>query len=201
MSVNPTPTTELEAVNEMLSAIGESPVNSLGTAATNVDVARARKLLLEVSKLVQEEGWKFNTEADYPLLRNQDNEIPFPANAVMVDADKETSVDVCQRGARLYDAKAHTFKFTKDLKVEIIFMFAFEDLPEVARQYIYIRATRKFQDTSVGSEAQHKFTQEEEARARVVLTRYEGRTGDYNILSGPVQQFITRRSQLPWYVG
>ena len=53
-------TTELEAVNIMLAAIGEAPINSLiGTLP--VDARIAQSTLTEVNKSVQSEGWSFNT--------------------------------------------------------------------------------------------------------------------------------------------
>ena len=41
MATQITPTTELQAVNQMLSVIGEAPVNSItGTVTTDVSVAK-----------------------------------------------------------------------------------------------------------------------------------------------------------------
>lgn len=53
---SPTPTTELEAVNTMLSGIGEAPVNSL--SEVTADVSLARHILNEVSREVQLEGFQ-----------------------------------------------------------------------------------------------------------------------------------------------
>ena len=48
-------TTETEAVNIMMAAIGESPVNTL-TGTLPADVVMARSTLTEVNKEVQSEG-------------------------------------------------------------------------------------------------------------------------------------------------
>ena len=53
-------TTELEAVNIMLSSIGEAPVNSLSSGL--VDAELAQTTLHNVSREVQAAGWSFNTE-------------------------------------------------------------------------------------------------------------------------------------------
>lgn len=58
--VNLAPTTELEAVNAMLRAIGEAPVSSLSTS--QVDVVTALGILTDLTREVQGEGWRFNTE-------------------------------------------------------------------------------------------------------------------------------------------
>ena len=63
-------TTELEAINIMLAAIGEAPVNTL-TGTLPVDVKIAQSTLVEINKAVQAEGWSFNTETDVTLHQTQ----------------------------------------------------------------------------------------------------------------------------------
>lgn len=58
---NLAPTTELEAVNAMLSAIGEAPIADVD-AATQADADIAISTLREVAREVQANGWRFNTE-------------------------------------------------------------------------------------------------------------------------------------------
>ena len=67
---NLTATTELEAVNAMLAAAGESPLpagTDLGTV-TQPDVAMALTILRTNSRDVQSMKWKFNTEFGYELV-------------------------------------------------------------------------------------------------------------------------------------
>ena len=61
-------TTKLQAINTMLSVIGESPVNSFATNATG-DVAISKNILDEVLKEVQTDGWNWNTEhnVEFPV--------------------------------------------------------------------------------------------------------------------------------------
>ena len=54
-------TTKLEAINSMLTAIGESPVNTI-TQATTTDVSIALSTLENVSREIQSQGWFFNTD-------------------------------------------------------------------------------------------------------------------------------------------
>ena len=60
MATQITPTTELQAVNQMLSVIGEAPVNSI-TGTVTTDVSVAKNILDETSMSVQSMGWNFNT--------------------------------------------------------------------------------------------------------------------------------------------
>lgn len=180
MSTTPPLLTELEAVNVMLSVIGEAPVNTLSGAAT-VDVIQAKAILSQVSREVQSVGWHFNIERDYPLVPDINQEIILASNMVRVDADQHPELDVVQRGSRLYNRKDHTFKFEKTVKAEIIFLLPFDEIPQTARQFIVIRAARIFQDRMVGSETLHGFTSDDEKTALMDLKEAEGDTGDYTI--------------------
>jgi len=192
MSTTPPLLTETEAVNTMLSVIGEAPINDLSGASTT-DVIQAKAILNEVSRQVQTVGWHFNTEKDYSLVPDINQDIILASNMVKVDVDFNADVDVVQRGAKLYDKKNHTFKFTESLKAEIVFLLPFEELPQAARQFIMIRAARIFQDRMVGSDSLHGFTVDDEKRALVDLQEAEGDTGDYTIFdSWGVAQILDR---------
>jgi hypothetical protein len=62
-------TTQLEAINTMLSAIGETPTTTdIITANSSADVVMAVQILDEVTKEVESQGWNFNTEYDVELV-------------------------------------------------------------------------------------------------------------------------------------
>jgi len=65
------PTTELEAVNIVLSAIGEAPLptgTNLTTAiAADLNVEMAASILRETVRDVEAHGWRFNTTIGFPL--------------------------------------------------------------------------------------------------------------------------------------
>lgn len=178
--------TELEAINIMLSTIGESPVNSLAEISSMVDAVVANSVLKEVSTAVQEEGWHFNIEKNFTLTPDFLNkEIQVPGNCIQCDASGQDSArDVCVRGNRLYDRDNHTFTFDRSVQVDMVLVLDFEELPQAARHYITIRAARVYQQRIVGSETLGNFTEKDEARARAGLRKFEADTSDYNILKG-----------------
>lgn len=188
MTTTVTPTTELEAVNLMLSCIGESPISTLNDPSS-VDAVTAVARLREVSRSVQSKGWHFNTEKNYTLTPEATHGyIYLPANCAGVDTVvPDAHVDITQRGNRLYDRRNHTFTFTKQLKVDMVVLLPFEDLPETARYYIAVRAARIFQDRSVGSETLFRFNSEDEREAKRTFSRAEGNAADHNILTGNAQ--------------
>lgn len=184
MTTTITLTSQLEAINTMLSCISESPVATLSQAGL-VDVDTAISVLNEVSRRTQAMGWQFNQETEYPLVRDVNGHIVLPTNVLTVDTTAEYSAyDVVQRAAGLYDKKTRSYVFDKDIEVDIVFLLEWDDLPEPARQYIMIAASRIFQARQLGSDTQHKFSAADEFQAKAVLNSLEGETGDYNILSG-----------------
>ena len=178
------PTTELEAINTMLSTIGESPVNMVEDTG-NVDVVIARQILQSVSREVQARGWHFNTEKNYTITPDSKGYLVLPKTVLKADTVyPDDSKDVVVRGNKLYDRENHTYVFTDAVKVEMTVLLTFDELPEVARNYVTIRASRIFQERVVGSDTLQAFNSQDEARAMVSLMEYEADTADLNILSG-----------------
>ena len=191
------PTTELEAINTMLSTIGESPVNTVEDTG-NVDVVIARQILNSVSREVQARGWHFNTEKDYTITPDSSGYLLLPNTVLRADTvSPDDGTDVVVRGSKLYDRRNHTYTFTGAVKVDMLVLLTFDELPEVARNYITIRASRIFQERVVGSDTLQAFNSQDEARALVSLMDYESDTADLNILSDSysVSRIIGER---PW---
>ena len=179
-------TSKLEAVNIMLSAVGEAPVNSIEAiegVMLPADVSIAISILDDVSKETQTLGWNFNRELDVVINPTIDNEIILPANAASVDVEAVNSggIPYIQRGDRLYNKKDHTYTITSSLKCSIVYMLEWEDLPQAARHYISIKAGRRLQDRTIGSELHHTFGAIDEIQALVALKTSEAEAGDYSI--------------------
>jgi len=178
-------TTELEAINIMMAAIGEAPVNTL-TGSLPVDVKIAQSTLVEINKSVQAEGWSFNTEIDVTLTRNASKQIVLPVDVLRVDANihQHPDIDPIQRGLKLYDRLKNTFEFDEDLICTVVYFRDFDEIPEQARSYINIRAARIFVDRLVSDQGLRTYTKEDEIRARVTLTETDLANGDHNMLRG-----------------
>lgn len=179
-----TVTTELDAINTMLSNIGESPVNTVENSGV-VDAVLAKQLLDATSIAVQTQGWHFNTELDYPLTPTfPEKEIQLPVNLLRIDSVGEHQmIDVVQRGSRLYDRRKHTYQFDKPLNAVLVILLPFDDLPESARGYITIKAARTFQERIVGAEEHSSFNAKDEMRALLTLQNSDLKNADYNILT------------------
>lgn len=184
-------TSELEAINTLLGAIGESSINSLEVSGL-ADVASARATLNEISREVLSHGWQFNTEEDYPLNRDASNKITLPAHCIRAVFTKtHGDMKLITRGLKLYDAVDHTYTFTKDLTGTLVLLLPWDELPQVARHYIMIRASRIYQARNLGSDTQFQFSEQEEGSARSIMEEHEGDTGGYNMFSGSASVITT----------
>jgi hypothetical protein len=191
MSTSLTPTTELEAVNRMLAAIGEAAVSSLDEV-TFEDAQSAVTALRMTSREVQTKGCHFNTEIELELTPDGDGYLQLPANAMRVDSvADDLDKDVVQRGQRLYDRRNHTYVFERPMKVDITVLLAFEELPEYARQYIYIKAARQFINDMQGDSTSHSIKERDELRALADFSDAEAQATDANIFRGDWNTFRT----------
>lgn len=188
-------TTKLEAVNTLLDAIGETPVSSLNNTGL-VDAVKAEKELMRTSRQVQLMGWNFNTFQNFAIPPDVDGNIILPSNTLKVDPVYDTQ-DYVQVGLKLFDNKTHSFNIGKTVKVDLIVLRDFEELPEAARNYITIRAARKFQQKMIGSQELAMFDQQDEQAAWLEMSDFETDSADYNMLTGSytVSKIIRRSTR------
>ena len=189
-----TPTSKLEAVNALLEGIMESPVNSVeGSGLQEADMAST--MIDRVSREVQLKGWHWNTLKDYAINPTPDGEIILPSSTLSVDTSGTTFyMDVVQRGTKLYDRDNNTFNIGKKVYTTIVLLLPFDELPESARWFITVRATRKFQQKQLGSTELSEFDRIDEQDAYYNLIDEESDTRDYNVLrdSTTVRRIVNR---------
>ena len=189
MSFLITPTTELEAVNECLENIGQTPVSTIA-GDLGVDAQIALNFVRKVNRELQSQGWYWNTEKDYILTPNGSDNILLPSNTLSVDtAGTDATRDVIQRGARLYDKDSQAYTFDGPITVTLVVGLPFEELPETARRYVALRAARIFENRVDGANNQDDTN--DELGAMATLHADQLRTADYNVLTGSYTMFKT----------
>ena len=178
-------TTKLEAVNTMISVIGESPVNTItGQTSLPITAIQAISTLDETSRAVQSEGWHCNTEYEYELTPDANtSKITLPNNTLKFDLDPllYTDTDPVQRGLKLYDRKNHTEVWTDSVKGTITFELEFEDLPEQIRHYVTVKAARIFANRFIGNREIEGFTMREEIEAKARAIDSDSENADRSI--------------------
>jgi len=193
-----TRTSELEAVNTILSTIGEAPLNTL-TGSLPVDGTIAKNVLSEVAREVQSQGWHFNTHTNVTLSRDTDNKLPLATNVVRVELDptkySKGQYDIVQRNNVLYNLAKNEDTFDTNFeKVKVVYLLPFDEIPEQAKRYITIRSARIFHDRTLGANTLHKFSLEDEEKALMILKQAEAQTGDYTIFDTPEQAYTVVRN-------
>lgn len=193
-----TPTTKLEAVNSMLSTIGEAPVNSLTSGL--VDAETAETILNEVSRSVQASGWNFNSEPNYVVAADTGGNVILPTEILRADLAasvtkyRSSTNEYVQRGNKMYDKVKHTYNIGAPLTLDVVVLLNFELCPEVARRYITVKAARIFQERVVGSDTLSAMNRNDEQEALFALREMEGDNGDYNIFDDYSTASVLNRS-------
>lgn len=173
-----TPVSELDAVNEILSAIGSSPVNTIDDDL-NVDVVNAKRILNGVSREIQAKGWDFNIEDSVTLTPDfETGLIPCPATYIKFFAD---GYKLIRRSGYFFDNLSQTNKFTEGLTVTLIRELPFDELPDIFRKFVTVRACRVFQMRYLSSSDLDQHLAYEEAMAYADVLDYELTSGSFNI--------------------
>lgn len=187
-----TPSNKLDAVNEILSAVGSSPVSSLEDEL-NVDVLNAVRILDSVSKEIQSRGWDFNIEGSVALLPDVDtNLVPCPNNYLRFVS---SGYKLIRRSGYFFDILSQTNEFPEGLTLDTLVRgLDFEELPEVFRKFITCRAARIFQMRYLTSDDLNNHLMTEESSAYADIIDYDLTTGNYNILNDDqyISQYIQR---------
>ena len=179
---------ELQAVNMMLTTIGEQPIANLNDKAGLQDASIAQDILHNTSRQVQSRGWVFNTDLQKILSPDstsaEGGKIKIDSNVLRIDTTakvRSNKTDVVERAGYLYDREKNTNLFTGAVTVDYVTFLPFNSIPESARRYIAIKSSRIFHDRVVGSGELHAFFQQDELQAWGDLLEYQSEIGDFNI--------------------
>jgi hypothetical protein len=178
-------TSYLEAVNRVLQMMGEAPVNSLNGQFGLAQ--QAEEMLKDISRKLQTDGWSFNTDYERDMIPDAiTKQVAIGANVsrVVVDIYNYPSLDVVQRGNKLYDRRANSYEFDQPFKADVTYMLDWEELPEHARQYITVKAGRHLQEAILGSADLSKINITAEAEARALFLEEETYVSQNSMLRG-----------------
>jgi hypothetical protein len=198
-------TSKLDAVNTLLSIIGEAPVNSL-TAPLPGDASLAERILNEISREVQGAGWSWNTMLyDSIPLDTVTGQSNLPSNTLAVRFNPLAYPDqrFVLRGIRLFDRLRNSYDLratasvavvgtATNLVAELVEELDWDSIPETGRRYIMIRAGRVFANRAVTSSSIEAYTAEDEKEALKILKRTEDMAQNYNFISGPDDMYSGR---------
>lgn len=180
------PLDELEAVNELLGSIGQTPVATLEVSGLG-DVSTARGFIQGITRAVQLQGFDFNTDEDYELTPDTDGYLRVPEGVLRIDPSDARSTLKRRRHPdgfwAVWDGENKSWVHTDPVEFRIIWAYPFEDMPDSARHYVTLAAARKFQKRIIGSDTLDGFNEEDEFRAWTLLQRDERANRDTNVFS------------------
>jgi len=181
---------ELDAVNELLSSVGEDPIENLDncppSARTALNVPRT------TARDFQQETYWFNHEADYELKPDvTTEEITLSANILNAVSYEGNHI---VRGNRLYNLETKSFKFKQPVKCEVTFHLPWAELPAVARRYITALSVEKFIESFPAAQGTTDARLRNLLHAKVAFEKTTIENGGYNLFSNYHVQRNLRRS-------
>ena len=177
--------TELSAVNNILGAIGQSPLTTLNF--DNPEVSLIYNLLRDANVDTQAEGWHFNTEYHVKYTPDSTTHKIAIGNDVLSldhhDNQARRTYDFVRRNGFLYDKIDHTDEFedVDSIDLDVVKLHSFENLPIMFRRYVVYRATRMAATQLVANPELVKLLAQQEALSRAALMEYECNQGDHSM--------------------
>jgi hypothetical protein len=177
--------TELSAVNNILGAIGQSPLTTLNF--DNPEVSLIYNLLRDANVDTQAEGWHFNTEKHIKYTPDSVTHKITIGNDILSmdlhDNQARRPYDFVRRNGFLYDKIEHTDEFADidSVDLDVVRLYNFEDLPIIFRRYIVYRASRVAATKLVSNPNLVKLLAQQEALSRAALMEYECHQGDHSM--------------------
>lgn len=175
------PMTLLDAVNICLErGLGTGAVMSLSSADMNADAAASLRTLHAVLVQTQTKGWQWNREVGLVLDPSPvDGSITLPSNTLKVDTIwKDAGINVVQRGRKLYLPEGSTYNIGRSVTVDLVVALDFQDLPQVMRNYVTVKAARIIGATKLSNPLVNQFTGEQEVQALIDLEEAEDESDD-----------------------
>ena len=192
--------TELSAVNAILGAIGQSPVTSINK--TNPEIGFIYNLLRDANVDLQAEGWHFNTERHVTYTPDANGKIAVGNDVLKMDTTDgwiDRTHDVVKRNGYLYDKQSHSDDFSGHsggIKLDIVRLISYEDLPEVFKRYIIYKASVRAATQLVGNPQLAQLLAQQEALSRAAIMEYECNQGNHTMFGLPEDSVYT--AYQPW---
>ena len=192
--------TELSAVNNILGAIGQSPLTTLNF--DNPEISFIYNLLRDANVDTQAEGWHFNTEKHVAFQPDSvTGKIAIANDVLQLDVSEgwtRREYNVVRRNGVLYDKIDHTDDFStiESIDLDVVKLVAFEDLPTIFRRYITNRASRTAATQLVANPQLVKLLAQQEALSRAALMEYECNQGNHSMFGFP--ENTVYQTYQPW---
>ena len=171
-----------EGVNVLLGSIGEIPITDntqAQEAEATSDVGIARDTLIRMSRIIQEEGYWFNSEKAYPMIPNTEGYIPI-SNSIL----SLYHATIIVKDHKLYDTESRSYIFEDTQELDVVFEVSFDDLPYVVADVITREATTAFYNNVLGDTQELRILEKNAQRAQIALQKAQLKHKKANLMSG-----------------
>ena len=174
--------TTLDAVNELLEAIGEPPVTALDTGGVS-DEADAERILDREVKRQLTKGWVANTETDREFALDGSNEIVLTDILTVLGPGESESryYRLAIRNGKLYDRKENSFTFAESVHLDVVVDLPLTELPEKLAWYIVLEAAVAYQHYKKRGTIDDAFTKDRRQQAWLEAVREDEDLGGVNL--------------------
>lgn len=179
----------LQAVNEMLEAIGDPPVDVLDPGGSSAE-GQAEAILGRETRRVLGEGpsdlggWVCNTLyrkrytpdgnghislPDVTTIKVRENRYGWPSRPIVI------------RGERAYDMENDTDVFTEDIFLDVVQDLSFDELPPKLADYVTMHSAWVFQRAMKRGSADEQLVRERVSLARLAAHQENGDLSDLRL--------------------
>lgn len=139
----------LDAVTELLKAIGEPPLQNEDDFQFSYEAQQAQKTIERVKADVLGEGFIFNT-LNIELQPDLEGFISIPPNALDLQFDDE---NLTVNDGMVFDRDSLTFKFENPIKVTVVYDEDFDYIPLALQKFIVAQSAVNFQNDMINDPA------------------------------------------------
>jgi hypothetical protein len=196
--------TELEALNAVLRAVGEAPAAAV--TDTHQYVTFALATLRDTLRETLAKGWKFNTDRAFRIAKESNDTFLVPTEAAGDPGDllrfEVTSrpdqvgrqqlkqedgtfnghpqkLDIAVRGSTFWHRILNKNDFgdatdRPQIFIDAVWSYDFTDCPESVKRFVVVSSGRQMAQEVLGSREHGKFKERDEARAWAELVRDQG---------------------------
>lgn len=174
-----TPLTELDAINEIMSSIGEDGIVTLEEVSSNVDATTAQRMLEIINRETQQKGWDFNTFTSATFTPdNNTGKIRWDDSLLRVGNTYRN------RSGYFFDVSNDTDVFSEAITISNgVRLIPFEEMPDVFRRYVTLKAALAFASRYLGDADLEQNLAMELQQSYADMMTYEMETQKPNIFS------------------
>jgi len=181
----------LDAVNDILGAVGEGAIDSL-VDLQDIDAINALRVLKRANRTFQGKGWSFNTFEGYRLNPDKVTKRIKWLDDILYLKD-ENGGHLVARNGYLYDMDKQTYQFSDSLSATVVLMVDFESLPIAAQNLITAKAACEFSERYLGDDSLSKVLEARAQEAWMTFNIFEHTVDPVNILENTYVSGVKKR--------